>query len=100
MSFTTDVFRNFRDMCLEHYGLDPAYFLTAPGLAWEACLKYTEVELELLTDSNMLLMFEKEIRGGIVQASTRYAEANNKYMGDKYNIILKKNQLFNVFRCK
>ena len=75
-----DVFENFRDKCIEIYRLDPAYFLTSPGLAWQACLKKTEVELELLTDNDMLMLFEKDIRGGMCQALYRYAKANNKYM--------------------
>ena len=66
------------------YGLDPADFYTSPGLAWKACLKKTEVKLELLTDPDMLLMFEAGIRGGITQAVHRNAAANNKYM-DNYN---------------
>ena len=57
-----DVSENFRNMCLEIYGLDPVYFVSAPGLAWQACLKKTEVKLELLTDYDMLLMIEKGIR--------------------------------------
>ena len=57
----------------------------APGLAWKACLKKTRVKLEFLTDPDMLLMFERGIRGGITQAVHRYASANNKYMGDVYN---------------
>ena len=75
-----DVFENFRDICLKIYGLDPAHYYTAPGLAWDACLKMTDVNLELLNDVNMLLMFEKGIRGGISIISNRYGEANNKYM--------------------
>ena len=63
-----DVFENFRNMCLKIYELDPTYFVSAPGLAWEACLKKTEVKSELLTNYNMLLMVEKGIRGGICQA--------------------------------
>ena len=57
-----DVFENFRDKCIEIYKLDPAHFLSAPGLAWKACLKKTGVELEILTDNDMLLMFEEGIR--------------------------------------
>ena len=79
-----DVFENFRDKCIEIYELDPAYFLPAPGLAWQACLKNTKVELELLTDIDMLLMIEKEIRRGICQSIHRYAKANNKYTNN-YN---------------
>ena len=75
-----DVFENFRNICLDIYGLDPVYFVSAPGLAWQACLKKTEVKLELLTDYDMLLMIEKGIRGGICQATHRYVKANNKYM--------------------
>ena len=75
-----DIFENFRDKCIEIYELDPAHFLSAPGLAWQACLKKIKVKLELLTDINMLLMVEKGIRGGICQAKHRHAKVNNKYM--------------------
>ena len=54
-----DVFENFRDKCIEIYELDPAHFLSAPRLAWQACLKKTGVSLELLTDKDMLLIYEK-----------------------------------------
>ena len=80
-----DVFENFRDICLKIYGLDPVYYFTAPGLAWGACLKMTNIDLELLSDPNMLLMFEKGIRGGISIISNRYGEANNKYMRKGFN---------------
>ena len=72
-----DVFENFRDNCIEIYELDPAHFLSAPGLAWKACLKKTKLELELLANIDMLLMVEKGIRGGIYQAIQRHAKANN-----------------------
>ena len=75
-----DVFENFRDKCIEIYELDPAHFLSAPGLAWQACLKKTKVELELLTGNDMLIMFEERTRGGMCLATYRYAKANNKYM--------------------
>ena len=75
-----DVFENFRKKCIEIYELEPAYSLSAPGLTWEACLKKTRLELELLRDIDMLLMVEKGIRGGIVHAIHRYANANIKYM--------------------
>ena len=80
-----DVFENFRNICLENYELDPAHYCTAPGLAWDAALKVTGVNLELLSDIDMLLMVEKGIRGGVSMVSNRYGKANNKYMGDKFN---------------
>ena len=68
-----DVFENFRDNCIDTYKLDSAHFLSAPGLAWQACLKKTIVKLKLLTDNDMLLMIEAAIRGGISQAIRKYA---------------------------
>ena len=79
-----DVYKKFRDKCIEIYGLDPSCFLSTPGLAWQACLKKTNINLELLTDIDMLLMIESEIRGGMCQLTHRHAEANNKYMNN-YN---------------
>ena len=77
-----DVFENFRKACIKTYELDPAHFISLPGLAWQACLKKTGVELELLTDYDMLLMIEEGIRGRICHAVHRYAKANNRYMKD------------------
>ena len=65
----SDIFENFRNMCLSIYEFDPVYFVSAPGLAWQACLKKTRVKLELLTDYDMILMIEKGIRGRICQAT-------------------------------
>ena len=75
-----DVFENFRDMCLKEYELDPALFVLLPELAWQARLKKSNIELELLTYYDMLLMVEEGIRGGICHSIQRYAKANNKYM--------------------
>ena len=80
-----NVFEAFRNTCLEHYKLNPAHFYACPGLAWKACLKKTGVQLELLTDPDMLLMSEHGIRGRITQVVHRYAKANNEYMGEKFN---------------
>ena len=75
-----DVFENFRNKWIEIYEIDPAHFLSAPGLARQACLKKTKVKLELVTDIDTLLMVEKGIRGGICHAIHRYAKVNNKNM--------------------
>ena len=103
VSLLADVLETFRNTCLKNYKLDPGHFNTAPGLVWQALLKtaaeYCEHEkkhkecrvcpdefrLELLTDTDMLLMFENSIRGGITQAVKRYAKTNNKFMNDLYN---------------
>ena len=103
----TDVFEKFQKTCLEIYQLDPAHFLSAPRLAWQACLKKAQVILELLTDIDMLLMTESGIRGGICQSIFRYAEANNKYMKN-YNknipssdlMYLGANNLYGWAMCK
>ena len=79
-----DVFENFRDICIRNYKLDPAHYYTAPGLSWDACLKMTGVESELLTNVDMLFMVERGIRGGVSMVSKRFSKANNKYMGDKF----------------
>ena len=75
-----DVLENFRNMCIEVYQLDPAHFLTTPGLEWKPCLKKGDVKLELLTDPDMLLMVEEGVRLGTFHAVHRNAKANKKYM--------------------
>ena len=90
----TDVFENFRDICHKNYGLDPVHYYTAPGLAWDAMLKITNINLELLSDVDMLLMIEKGIRGGISIISNRYGKANNKYMKDFLKSELSKHLIY------
>ena len=80
-----DVFENFRNICMNRYGLDPAWYFSTPGLAWDALLKITKVHLELLSDSDMLLMIESGIRGGIATKSHRHAKANNEYMETEFD---------------
>ena len=75
-----DVFENFRNTCIKVYELDPAHFISLPGLAWQACLEKANIKLELLTDYDILLMVEEGIRGGICHSIHRYARASNKNM--------------------
>ena len=76
----SDVFENFRYLCLRDFELDPAYFLLSPSLAFEAMLKTTKARVELFTDIDMILMAEKAIRGGLTQVVKRHAAANHKYL--------------------
>ncbi|KAJ8980524.1 hypothetical protein NQ317_008321 [Molorchus minor] len=75
-----DVFENFRRVCLTKYKLDPSHFLTSPSLSWDAMLRHTHIELELLTDVDAVHFFRKGIRGGVSQCSKRKAVANNKFL--------------------
>ena len=92
-----DVLENFTNKYIKIHELDPARFLSAPRLAWQAALKKTKIELELLIDTDILLMVEKGIIGGICQTIHRCAKTNNKYMKgyDKKRIIMP-----TLFRCK
>ena len=75
-----DVFQNFRKICLAYYGLDPCHYISSPGLSWDAMLKMTKVNLDLISDVDMQLFIEKGMRGGISYIAHRHAQANNKYM--------------------
>ena len=75
-----DVFQMFRNNSLEEYQLDPAYFVNAPQLAWNALLKHINRPIPLITDLEMYRMIQPNIRGGICHASVRYPRANNKLM--------------------
>ena len=92
--------KTFRKTCLTYYKLDPLHYITSPGLAWDAMLKMTGINLELITDIDMQLFIEKGMRGGISYIAHRHAEANNKYMKnydlDKcFNLVI-----FMYLRCK
>ena len=82
-----DIFENFGNICMKHYGLDPAWYFSAPGLAWDAALHITKVQRELLSDPDMLLMIESGIRGGIATISHRHAKANNEYMEAEFDPV-------------
>lgn len=81
----SDVFENFRDLCLESYYLDCAHYYTLPGFTFDCMLKYTGVELELLTDYDMFMFIEKGIRGGITTCVKRHCVANNIRMGEQFD---------------
>ena len=96
-----DVFENFRKTCLQYYKLDPCHYFTSPGLSWDAMLKMTDINLELMTDIDMFQFIEKGLRGGISYIANRYGKANNKYMKDydekspsKYLMYLDANNLY------
>ena len=96
-----DVFENFRKTCLQYYKLDPCHYFTSPGLSWDAMLKMTNIQLELMTDIDMFQLIEKGLRGGISYIANRYAKANNKYMSEydenmpsKYIMYLDANNLY------
>ena len=80
-----DVFENFRDVCMTHYKLDPAWYYTSPGLSWDAMLKKTNTKLELLSNPDMIPMIKNGIRGGVSTITTRYGKSNNKYMGEAFD---------------
>ena len=75
-----DVFEKFIKTCLDYYGLDPCHYFSSPGLSWDAMLKVTGIELDLISDIDMHLFIEKGMRGGISYISKRYSKENNKYM--------------------
>ena len=96
-----DVFENFRKTCLQYYKLDPCHYFTSPGLSWDAMLKMTNIQLELMTDIDMFQFIEKGMRGGISYIANRYGKANNKYMREynekapsKYIMYLDANNLY------
>ena len=80
-----DVFEEFRKVCMKHYQLDPAHYVSAPQLSWDAMLKMTECNLELISDSEMYRMLDGSLRGGISMISKRYSQANNQRTVPQYD---------------
>ena len=81
----SDVFQNFRQAVFDKHRLDCLHFYTLPSLAWNMALKHTEAELDLITDPDMYLMVENNMRGGIAVISKRHAQANNPYVEEGYD---------------
>ena len=77
-----DVFEKFRTVYMKHYSLDACHYFSSPGLVWDAMLKMTKVQLELMTDREMHDIIDKGIRGGMCYISRKYAKANYKHMWD------------------
>ena len=107
VSLLGDIFENLRDTTINIDKLDPAYYLSAPGLSWQSCLKKTGVTLELLTDKDVLLLFGKGIRGGMCNAVCKYVKANNKYMKNYdntkesvYSMYVDANKLYGWVMCE
>ena len=67
---------------MDAYKLDPLHYYTAPGLSWDALLKHTQINLELLTDIDVHLFIEKGMCVGISMVSKRHAKANNPHTAD------------------
>ena len=104
---SADEFENFRNNSLKNYGLCPSHYLSTQALSWDAMLNMTKVELELISDADMYLSFEKRMRGGVSRVSKRYSKANNKYLksydskqGPKHIIYLDANNLFGYAMSK
>ena len=79
-----DVFQTFRKTCMDAYKLDPLHYYTASGLPWDAFLKQTKIDLELLTDIDVHLAIQKGMRCGISLIFKRHTKANNFHTSD-YN---------------
>ena len=75
-----DVFEKFISTCLDYYGLDHCHYFSSPGLSWDAMVKMTRIEFDLISDIDMHLFIEKGMRGGICYIAKRHNKANNKYM--------------------
>ena len=96
-----DIFEEFRNVCMDHYGLDPAHYISAPQLSWDSMLKHTGCNLDLISDPEMYRTIDPGIRGGVSMITHRFAQANNPYMSGydrskptSYIIYLDANNLY------
>ena len=89
-----DVSEKFIDTCFKYYGLDPCHYFSRPGLSWNALLKMTEIELELVSDIDMYLLTGKGMREGISYISKRFSKANDDNKQSKYIMYLEANYLY------
>ena len=88
-----DVFEEFREVSKRIYDLDPAYYISAPQLSWDAMLKITGAKIELIHDSAMFTMIDSGIRGGVSMITTRYAKANTPSMGAAFDPTLPRGEI-------
>ena len=96
-----DVFEEFRNVCKTHYDLDPAHYVSAPQLSWDAMMKSTNCKLDLISDPEMYKMLDENLRGGICMITKRFAKANcpdmdtfNRYLPESYIMYLDANNLY------
>ena len=75
-----DVFEKFRNNSFKNYGLYPSHYFSVPGLSWDAMLKMTKIKLELISDPDIYIFFERGMRGRVSNISNRYSKANNQYL--------------------
>ena len=102
-----DVFENYRKTCMKHYSLDPSHYISTPGMSWDAFLKFTGIQIDLLSDLSVLQIIENGLRGGISMACHAYCKANNKYLEDydptkrsNYIMYLDANNLYGWAMCQ
>ena len=81
------IFERFRSKCLETYKLDPAFYLSAAQLSFDAALKKTNAHLDLISDPAMFTIIDSGIRGGISMISNRYAHANNAHAHERNTLV-------------
>jgi hypothetical protein len=88
-----DIFQNFRKIAYEKYGLEPLWFVSLGSLSWTCMMRMTDIKIDLLTDLEMVAFFYKNLRGGVVQLSKKYAVANNEYLKEGFDPSKPKSQI-------